>query len=87
MSTPQDFLIEENNKAHSRSCRDCGRVLRVGQVVYEMQMPNNNWNDRYFSVHVTCLRARTEQAPQDQTKAEFEALRERILVTGQAFPD
>lgn len=69
------------------SCRHCARVIRRGQVALVQQMPNNPITDRVFAVHVKCMKNLVQSAPADQDEEAFHALRERIAVTGHAFPD
>lgn len=89
MSTPFVFLYAEDTLPRSKVCRDCGRTFKYGEYVYEMEMRNNPWTDRWFSMHVHCLRNRTEHCPDDgdRAKQQFEELREKIAVTGNVFPD
>lgn len=68
-------------------CRHCNHAIRRGQVALVSEMPNNPITDRKFAVHVTCMRSLVESAPKDQDEEAFLALRERIAVTGRAFPD
>lgn len=68
-------------------CRHCGRTFRRGQVALVSKMPNNPITDRTFAVHVSCMKILVASAPADQDEQEFHALRERILVTGNAFTD
>lgn len=70
-----------------RICRHCGRVLRVGQVALIAEMPNAPITERIFAVHVGCMRTLVETAPDDDDMDAFNALRDKILTSGTAFPD
>lgn len=71
-------------------CRHCQRVILAGQVALEQRMPNNPILDRKMMFHADCISDLLSDAPTHGTDPkidEFHALRERIAVTGLAFPD
>lgn len=69
-------------------CRLCSRQIVNGQWFTETYMPTNPTTDRYFTMHVKCVRAAIEDVPQDDDvwTRSFNSLRAAMLATGKVFP-
>lgn len=75
--------------AGGHGCRHCQRSIKTGEYFVQYHMPNNPITDRYFTLHVRCMRELVADVPEDVDRARegFDALREKILVTGNLFPN
>lgn len=72
--------------SNGKICRICASPIKAGQYFTERRMPNNPITDRWFTMHVRCMRAIADNTPVDddpaarqteKSKANFEALRSK----------
>lgn len=70
-----------------RACRQCKKTVRFGQWYACASTPNAPITDRWFILHVACMKALVADVPDDadKTKESFEALRAQIISTGNLF--
>lgn len=70
-------------------CRHCGHVIKSGQYYAAAQMPNNPYIDRWFTLHVKCMRVLVADVPDDVDRNEenFNRIKEKIAAEGTIFYD
>lgn len=71
----------------SGQCRHCGRAIKPGQIALIQSMPNNPITDRELRYHKSCIQQIIDTCPPDIQEQSFNELKQRIAVTGLAFPD
>lgn len=85
---PTQARSKHTSRGHT--CRVCGNVVKAGQWFVERQMPHNPITDRWFTMHVRCLKNLVADVPEDEdraqqqaekSKAQFEALRSKGFET------
>lgn len=71
-----------------QSCAHCHKAIRRGQVgTYQNLGPQHPITNRTLWWHARCIRELMTDCPPDNDEQAFNALRDRIAVTGLAFPD
>ena len=83
----QTVKVEEGDLVRLEKCQHCGRKVRPGQVVLVKHGWANVHVQRDFVVHVRCMRYILAEAPPEQDQIAYEELREKIVVSGLAFPE
>lgn len=79
-------LIQQQEK--TPLCAHCHKTVRRGQVLVSQKLgPQHPITDRVIHFHGSCLRSIVDDLPPDETEQNFHDLRDRIAVTGMAFPD
>lgn len=79
--------VEEKDLIRLEKCQHCGRKIRPGQVVLVKHGWDGTYSSRDFAIHARCMKLLLETAPPEQDQLAYEELRDRILVTGNAFPE
>lgn len=81
--------IKSRVGAGSRPCRHCNKAIKPGQWILRQRLPNNPITDRENNYHVACIRALIADvsADIDKTKESFDRLREKIVASGNLFPN
>ncbi len=74
-----------------RTCRHCRLAIKSGEWYATTTMPNNPITDRWFNLHVRCMKALVTDVPADVNRAQenfdkirakgYTALRNEILNT------
>lgn len=84
-------VVEVKSKitAGHRPCRHCGNAIKPGQWVLRQRLPNSPITDREITYHVVCIKALIADVPNDidKTKESFDRLREKIVASGNLFPN
>lgn len=80
-------VLEAKSRRYvGRKCRACPRQIRKGQAIMVDQIATAHFAERDYVVHVECMSRLVATAPPSRDERAFEALRERIIESGSAFP-
>lgn len=83
------FVVKEGGFGHRRKAACCGKTTRAGESVLAFEKRVGGAAKGHLIVHRRCILDECDKLPMDaaDTKRKMNELRDRIIKTGNPFPD